>query len=247
MSYGLRITNPSGELVLSSDAKGLYCIGKATLQGSVVQASGSFPSSYPGRQWGYSVYRISHAGPIIPAVELVLNKRVSILSVVESSSGVWDVTAYCGDTADADGFDTVQYAVDVWAYGLPLSAPSGYGMAIFNASGGCAYDLTRANPLFPRAYVVFPLDGTSMTLPSLAKPVAIGAPCGDRVLEERISANTWYTTTQRPAWLRTSSTVAGIVMVSKQKVRTFGPESPGFERDDRAETPSFLLDGSGLP
>lgn len=246
MSYGLKITNPSGQLVLSSDAKGLYCIGRAALQGSVVQPSGTATSGYPGRTMGYSVYRISHGGPIIPAIDLPLNMRVSIVSVSQPSSGVWDITAYCGDTADSNGFD-VQYQVDVWAFGFPLSAPSGYGMLIRDAGGNIAYDLTRPHLLFPRAFVNFPSDNSGVTIPSLSRAVVIGAPCSYRRLQGHPGFNTWDLTQQRAAYMRTSATAASTKNVSERKFRVFGPEDPGWGDSELYDTPSFILEGSGFP
>lgn len=246
MSYGLKITNPSGQLVLSSDAKGLYCIGKAALQGSVVQPSGVATNPSPGRVWGYSTYRISHGGPIIPAIDLPLNRWVSIVSVNQPFAGAWDISVHCGDSPDGDGFHT-QYQVDVWAFGFPLSAPSGYGMLIRDAGENIAYDLTKPNLLFPRAFVTFPADGSAVTIPALTRPVVIGACTSNRMLESNPAFNTWDNTRQRSTFKRTSSTSAGAPWVTNQKFRTLGPDAPDLTDGALYDTPSFILEGSALP
>lgn len=244
MSYGLKIINPSNELVVSSDANGLYCIGKATLQGSVVQPSGTATTS-GGRQWGYSVYRISHSGSIVPALDLPLNKTVGVHSVTQPSAGVWDITVYCGDSPDANGFDT-QYQLDVWAFGIPSTILGTVGLALYNSSGGLAYDFSRPNLLFPRAYVSG-ANYSSVTIPSLTRPVVIGCPTSDLQGRYYLTINSAYSHWLRWGWKRTSSTSMTQASTTRFHNETFGPDQELGETNDAYATPAFLIEGSTLP
>lgn len=252
MGYGIRITNPSSELVISSGAFGLYCIGKAVLQGSVGQESGNPTDPDPGGIWGTSIYRISHAGPIICAIDLPLDKRVGVVGINQPSAGVWDIEVYCGDTPDSYGIDTAHYAIDVWAYGLPQSAPAGWGAAIYDASHNCAYDLTQLL-LFPRAYVTGAAPatgfttGAAATIPSLTRPVVIGHPVSMDVAEQLLGANHRAVYRRRGLWRRTSSTSLETQMVVQQRFEYFGPDSLFDSFEDRFDTPAFIIEGSGLP
>lgn len=245
MTYGLKIINPSGELVMSSDAKGLYCLGKGTLQGSVVQPSGNATGSHPGRTAGYSVYRFSgHPGPLIFGVELVLNKTVGIRSVSNPSSNTWDVTVYCGDTPDAHGFET-QYGLDVWAFGLPQTAPaSGYGLAIYDASGNIAWDLTQL-PLFAKGYI----SGSSSphTIPSLTKPVVLGGHFCNLQFDANQGGNTWWLQKFTGGLKRTSSTSVGRQQPIIQQWQYNDIEEQFGNDGDDYDTSAFILEGNLLP
>ncbi len=247
MSYGIKIINPSNELVISSDGMGLYCIGKAVLQGSVVQASGTATADTPGRVSGYSVYRISHPGQIIVAIDLPLNKHVGIKSVTQPSTGVWEITCWCGSSPDAYAIDGTQVAIDVWAFGLPQSAGSTWGMNIYKADGSIAYDLTRSNPLFPRAYVVGNGAGGNVTIPSLTRPVIMGCPTSDPSSITLVSTNTWARLYQRGIWQRTSSTNIVDGVVTTQRFQFFSPEDMSTNDGGVYTAPAFILEGSTLP
>lgn len=253
MGYGLKITNPSGELVISSDAFGLYCIGKAVLQGSVGTATGTATSGSPGRTWGTSKYRISHDGPIICAIDTPVNKRVGIVGISQPSAGVWDIEAYCADTPDSYGIDGTYSALDVWAFGLPTTAPSTWGMALFTASGAPAYDLTRSNPLFPRASITSPAQASgttvssSVAIPSLTRPVVLGHPVSATVSEALLGANHRAVFSRRSVWMRTSSTAIETRLTLAQRYEYFGPDSLVDSFEDLFDTPAFILEGAGLP
>jgi hypothetical protein len=244
MTFGLQIVNPSGELVFSSDAKGQHCIGKAVLQGAVVQPTGSPTGGHPGRVTGYSVYRISHSGAIAVALDLPLNKRVGLIDVVEVSSGTWDITVHCGDTPDANDFDTIEYAVDVWAFGF-FDTPSGdYGLRIWDESGNLAWDLARANPLFARGFVDLSLNTGS--IPSLTRPVCVGAPSTWTAFDQFVSFNHRIRWEKRGAWKRTSSTSLADVQYTARRFEYFGPDGTDTE-GDVCPSSAIIVEGSTLP
>lgn len=247
MTYGLSITNPSGELVISSEGFGLYCVGKCALQGSVVQPTGIFPSSSPGQLGGYSRYRITSVNTPIFAIDLPLNKRVGLRGMTNVGGNVWEVEVHCGDTPDPNAFDAVEYQVDVWAFAQHSGTPAGpYGMAIYNAAGALAYDFTAGVPLAAVAYV----DGIgSPTIPSLTRPVILGWTPTDETQENFQGGNTWHVRRRRGAWMRTSSTALAKVDYTEQKYRYFSPAgSPvGVAGGDVYNQPGFILEGSVLP
>lgn len=246
MSFKLYVSNPNtGDLVVSSDAHGLYCVGKAALQGSVVQASGSATAGNPGRTWGYSTYRIAHAGPIIAAIDLPLNKRVGIISVTQPLAGTWDILCYCGDTADSYGFDTVQYAIDVWAFGTAQTALDSSIFRIWDSSGNLSHDFSRPNLLFPRAYVLS--TGTGVTIPSLTRPVALGTPTSNQSFDQSVGTNHWAALYTRQMWLRTSSTAMNESVVSKQRWEYNAVDPFGYADGDIYNTPCFILEGTTFP
>lgn len=245
MSFLLKVTNPNQELVLSSDAKGMYCIGRAVYQG-IVHPSGSPTGVSPGAQWGYSTYRISHPGPIIAAIDLPLNKHVGIVSVTQPLAGVWEITCYCGDTSDSYSFDTAQYPIDVWAFGVPatiLNSSIGYIRA---ADGSVAYDFSRPNLLFPRAHIVVP-QGGSATIPALTRPVALGCPTSNPSYDALVSTNRWAAVYFRGMWVRSSSTALATRLVVKQRWEYSDVDPIGISDGDLYNTPAFILEGAMLP
>lgn len=248
MTFILKVTNPSQELVLSSDAKGLYCIGKAVLQ-TLVQPTGTASGAIPGRVAGYSKYRISWPTPVVFAVDLPLNKRVGITNVTQPSVGVWEVTCYCGDTADSYGFDSNQYQLDVWAYGLPQTPMTGMVFQILNQyDGSVSYDLTRPNPLFPRAYANPAARGSGMTIPSLSRPVVLGCPTTTSAGDNFMSTNHYSFDSTRSMWRRTSTTtvVEETVWLQRYEYNATQPNGNGAGYEPHS-SPCFIIEGATLP
>lgn len=246
MSYGLRVTNPGAELVISSDAKGLVCIGRAVLQGAVLQPAGSATTTYPGRIWGGSTYRIAWPGPIIAAIDLPLNKRVGIMSVTQPSAGVWDIQCHCGDAIDGYGFDA-QTAVDVWAFGLPSAPAAGVKMAIWSANGALAYDLSRPAQLWPRGYALS--TGSALTIPALIRPVVMGCPSSWFVWSDgALTIKRYAVQGYRKTWKRTASTSMVEAQVTRQRYEYSATEPRDLNEDSGTQSVScFILEGSSLP
>lgn len=247
MSTVLKLTNPSNELVISSDAYGIYCIGKAALQTLVQPTAGSPTGPAPGKKGGYSVYRISWPTPVLFAVDLPLNKRAGILSITQPSAGVWEITCYCGDGVDAYGFDANQYALDVWAYGVPQSPQTGMVFQVFRKDGTLAYDLTKPNPLFPRAYAVAAARGSGITIPSLSRPVIMGCPTSNFADSSFMSTNHWNYTVNHSVWRRDSATTVKEDVATLQRYEYSSVDPVGSSTDDAFATPCFIIEGTTLP
>jgi hypothetical protein len=244
MTYGLLIDNGAGEIVVSSDSKGRNCVGRGVLQGSVVQPTGSPTAGGPGRVSGYSIYRFSHPGPITVALDLPLNKRVGVISIAQPVAGTWDVKVHCGDTPDANDMDTVEYPIDVWAFGEFTSLHNGYGLAIYDDAGNLAWDFSRPHVLFPRDRVL--LTGGSAAILALTRPAAVGTPTTRTMVAGTISFNTKQVVIRRGAWKRTSGTSISDVLYTEQTFRVFGPD-PIDPEGDVLPSSCFIVEGSTLP
>lgn len=246
MSYGLSIKNPSGQLVLSSDAKGLTCIGKASLYGSVIQPVGVATASSPGRKTGYSVYRIDHSGAIIVALDMPVGKRVGVKSVTQPVAGTWEITCHCGDTPDAYGFDSVEYQLDVWAFGFISTIYGSYGLAMFDAAGNLTHDLSRPNMLFPRAYLA-PSTSVNIAIPSLTRPVVVGSAGTNVTYDSWLGGNTYEVKSYRGCWVRNTATNVISDQYASQCYRYFDVEPHGMGDGDVYPASGFILEGSNLP
>ena len=247
MIFKMRFRNPGQDLVLSGDAKGLTCIGRAALQGSVVQPSGNATGVSPGRRWGYSTYRIAHDGPVIWAVDMPLNSSVGIISSAEVAPGIWEVVCYCGSSPDAYQFDAVQSTLAVWAFGFVSTLyDGGIRAAFYNVDTSLAYDLSRPNPLFPVASGIS--DGTAyMQIPALTRPVVMGCPTSDPSYDPSAGPNRWRAEFYRGMWRRTSSTEIVEVMVSKQRWEYAAIEPIGVATGSISPTTYLILEGMLLP
>lgn len=247
---GLRLRNAGPrELTLSTDAVGLVCIGKMTLQGAVVQPTGNATSDTPGRTGGYSKYRISSATPIIVAIDLPAGRSVGVIRVVQVSTGLWEATCYCGSNPDSNNIDTVQYQVDVWAF----AASTKYGVrgALLRnpATGQVAYDLSQPYPFFPRAGGVI-TAGVAQTVMALSRPVIVGAPADDYSNHGLASGtnNTYIYTKLQGVWQRSSSNSLLITRTTYQQYQYNATEPRDGSNGDLYNTCAyFLIEGALLP
>jgi hypothetical protein len=130
MAYGLKIENPTNELVLSDDGFVAGFVGKASLVGT----SQADKSNLLDMFGGGSSFSITFAGQIVPVLKLnsTYSGRIGGFS---RSGDVWTIGTINADTSsiDADGF-TTQVAPEVYVFGIPDSV-TGYGMALFTPAG----------------------------------------------------------------------------------------------------------------
>lgn len=243
----LRISNQNSELVLSDQGKGLFCLGRAQLQ-TTVQVSGGATSQSPGRQSGYSVYRVWCDQPVLFAIELHNNLNIGILSVTQVTSGVWDAMIYCGGGGvDGYGFDNTQYEPNVWAYTFPtdLTYPNmGYIKA---ADGNVSYDFSKPNLLFPIHRGVCDSPGQNLYIPSIERPVIIGTPTrflfGDNSTG---SVNRWAFNHTRYMWHRTDNRLTE-APTTRQRYEYSSDTPISLSGSAESPTPFFIIDGALLP
>lgn len=244
---GLRLRNAGRELTISTDAIGLVCIGKMQPFGAVVQPSGLATSDDPGRLGGYSIYRIVSNSPIIVAIDLPLNMHVGVFSVVQVSAGVWEATCYCGADPDANGIDTTQRAIDVWAFAT-VGKTGTRGALLRSPSSAIAYDLSHPYLLFPRGSGIY--KGQPQTIVAVSRPVVLGAPSYDSSDHGQLGGTSqgWKFSWRRGVWTRTGAAVLGSALVTIQHYQYFSTEPrDGANGDIYASTPYFILEGAQLP
>jgi len=245
MTAGFQFLNPSNKLTVSSDGKGLCCIGKA-IPVSIEQATGSATGNVPGRLGGYSIYHVSHPDEIILAVDTPLNKKVGILNVVNIGNNIWEITAYCGSNADEFLIDSVQEYVDIWAYGVPTTPLNTWGMEIYSTDGTLAYDLSQQNLLFPRAYVTS--MGETVSIPSLVRPVVLGASATVLYLEGLVSTNRYSVGYYRDVWLRNGAgTSLSSTRICMRRYEYSASEPQGLDGGDVFRANAFIIEGNTLP
>jgi hypothetical protein len=246
MTYGLRIINPEGELVIDSEAFGLYCIGRGVLQGSVVPPTGTATGGSPGRRSGFSIYRITWSGgPIVVVFDLPLGKRVGIISVTPGS-GFFDVKMHCGDTPDAFDIDSIEYPIDIWGYAVAAHSPAGaYGLALFNSAGVQTWDFSQGLPLWPRGYIAGPPD--TYNIPSLFRPVAVGPPTTDWTVATLTAVKHYKVEHFRGAFRRTSGSIVAHTLFIEQRYELSNVDAPDVGEGDLYPCSSFILEGNLLP
>lgn len=176
MTYGIRITNPIGELVLSSDTYFPVYLGMATFV-STTQAVGTGSASTGTGTGGFSTLTFNYAGQIVPVLGLPPGFRGAINQVTLSGS-TWTIKVSYTDGSQNSDLSSpafgmhIQAAPTVYVFGFPTALGGTYGLAIYNASGVLVGDLTR-QPLVIRQRVALPenvITGTvtPLTLPGIA-------------------------------------------------------------------------------
>jgi hypothetical protein len=241
----LRIRNDARELVVTSEGRLPYCLGKAVPQ-PLVQPTGDVRNAAPGRVAGYQDYRVYHPGPILVAFDLPLGRKVGIVSLTNPSSGIWDIRAYCGAAPDSFGFDT-QYALDVWAFALPGATPSPHGLILRDPNSGViAADFGQHSPLFPRGSGVTGGNVTRVSIPALQRPVGIGMPSFWSISESESSKPDLFDHEERRSfWRRTSGTELGTTssVVQRYTMPAGDPHQDGID----GESTIFIIEGANLP
>lgn len=245
MSARLRIRNGARELVVTSEGRLPYCLGKATPQ-PVVQPAGDVRNAAPGRVAGYQDYRVYHPGPILVAFDLPLGRKVGIVSVTSPAAGIWDIRAYCGASPDAFGFDT-QFALDVWVFVLPGATPAPKGLVLRDPlSQVIAADFGQHSPLFPRGSGVTGGTVTRVDIPLLQRPVGIGMPNFWSISESAGGIPGSFDHEERRSfWRRTSGTELSTTssVVQRYTMPAGDPHQDGLD----GESTIFIIEGANLP
>ena len=184
MTYGLSIENPSGKLVLSSQAKN-YKYERTFVGGDLIQTgsvSKSLYNDFNGNEFYIGTvnpykYRVSVPTGVvpIPAVLIQSGKLVDIeycLKVASGATDTWEISIYgINSTVEVRDMATVAVSAPIAGFFVPYSnndLVNNYGLNLYNASGALSWTSNK-KPLWLRQRVSFPLS-TSYYSPSVWTP-----------------------------------------------------------------------------
>jgi hypothetical protein len=165
MSWGLTITNPGGELVVDSDAKGMHYVGQATYSANVVWTNNTFVHNRYHRR--YSVTLANSAALPVVAIRPTTDRWLSVQKVFRSAPGsaTWYIDCYSADasmTGSSIADMTVTATAEVHVFSTHPGAGTDYGLCLYDAAGNMTWDF-GARPLFIRQVLAFPLQTVSAT------------------------------------------------------------------------------------
>ena len=247
MAFGIKITNPSGELVLSSDTYFPVYLGRATFV-STTQPSGVGSASTGTGTGGHSTLTFSYAGQIVPVLVLPSGFRGAIYACTQVGS-TWTISASYTDGSTVTDLTSpaasmyIQSAPTVFVFGFPLSLGGAYGMAIYNAAGALVGDLTR-QPLVIRQRVFIPAAVNTASVPALTLPGIVG-----RATDTQINAfPTGVPEISRVLYRNTIFSITGTTMtrnLDRRLLRNTGID--GGDITNINATNLWLVECSGLP
>lgn len=231
MPVGLEITNPSGTLVLSSEAAGYRYLGQPTLitSGSVDKYHYTTP---PYDYWWGTVnpyvYEITLPSTGYPLVGLKLTSSsyVELYRVYNTSGNTWRIEVFSFNSSysmeDLDLMVLVAPTVYVFCPYSNADAASGAGLQLFDSSGNLTFT-SRFKPLWLRQSALFSqasaetdgtywvnqtlwVDGQSVTYTSMTAPVILN--CNGNALTTGTKDESGETIfTGSAAWTVSGSTV----------------------------------------
>jgi hypothetical protein len=149
MTYGLAWKTNSGTLAIHSDGYGVAYIGTATYVGNYN------PGGY---QTILSSYTINSTFAPMVFFELITGVISAVVSVVQTSTGVWTIIISSCTTATqltvAPSAPTIQTPTLYCFAQLSGSGTGGYGLRMFDAAGHRSWDST-ANMIIPRSILTW--------------------------------------------------------------------------------------------
>ena len=181
MAYGLKISNPDGEMVISSDGFGMNYIGRATYTGTS-SISNFLPPYYnpPFATFiNVGVYTItSTSDAIMPFLPINSSYITGVVTCKKTNSNTWQISvinhAPLASTATPSNMPAwTQTDVYVFAKPTGTGSGSGYGLEIFNSSGSLTWDFKSSQPLYFKGRAKFTFTGagsdTQVSIPSSAQ------------------------------------------------------------------------------
>lgn len=244
-NFGFQTFNNENELTVSSNAKLLHYIGRPSLL-NLIQPSGRADNSRSDpRKSGFSTYRFNSGRPFVIAMDLPLNRNVGVIDIAEVVLDVWEIKMFCGAISDGDGFDTVQYPIDIWAFGFAEDIAESWGLALFDSDERLLADFSQSHPLWPRA-IVDPYGAPDLEIPQLTRPVVLGMPTKFSMFTRpRDTGRLNDYIDQRDFWCRTSGKSLSTVSRKLLQYTINDPEDPEGSGDGPAA--SIIIEGALLP
>lgn len=234
MSYGMSCSNNNGELTLSSDGVLFGYIGKASWV-STTQPTATLA--------GYSTYTIDWPGSILPAAAIATNLGGALILGYSRSGSTWTIDVYhSSGSTNAQGL-WLQSATTVYVWGMPVSV-SGYGAALYNASGALSADLTR-QPLFFKSRYEFAAYSTDLAMTGVSTPAVIGTSLCIKRTTVKIGS-TWTNRVFRGAWMW--DTTNNLLTRALPQTEYYpGEDAAGINSITQPATQALLIEGSTLP
>lgn len=240
-----RVIGPTGTLVCDKNTVSVNYLGKATYQ-STTQATGSVLLG--GKGYGFATYKLTTSiTPVLPFITLPLDRSVRLMDMTYSA-GVWTFNVYCGTSSvDADGFQIVDNAVDVYVFGRLTSAGS-VGLKMRDDAGVLTHVFTDTDgpPLAAMGQVsLTAVDTSAHAIPVLTKPAIIGMPQSERVDGPSIAGGKFDDQTWMYAWERRTGDVNNIYQKLVYNNRVRDDASIGTATRNYASE-SLLIEANGL-
>lgn len=262
MSYGLKIQNPTGGLVIDSAGFGMNYIGTATYYADVPyprqSVSLNLDNAYSlSTATNVKEYRITSTSTALIPFIAIGTGTCELVDVSKIDENTWSISAYSN------------HDLEVFCFAKTSIVPTNYGMALYDTSGNLSYNFCNANaPLFFTSIGEFPDDTiagspvstatiTGKAISSYTKPAAFGWNLGYQVYNGPGSPphgppppiNTWH---------YTSVSSCGLTIYSNNLYRTFHTIVPGVNFDTGSDLPAgdnelqlpattvVLIEASGL-
>jgi hypothetical protein len=132
MSYGLEVTNGSGQVLISSEFKNLHFVQKSTTPDYVdINSNGLFGGAKVMR------YRVSVNETPVPFFHVPVGSSCAVTAVRSVSAGVWDIEVLT---------DGVNPEIYVFATTAVVASGDTHGVQVFNSSNEVTFD-SRSAPL----------------------------------------------------------------------------------------------------
>lgn len=153
-SYGLRIENPSGTLVVDADGSGHTYRGRATMSVSQSKSLDGFGRVTTINPWQFTWTAASSSALPLFAVGVESNKVFSIVDAVQSGAN-WTISVFGLNLVNCESGSLSTSATPTVYVFEPGTASGSYGLRLFDASGNVTYDLANP-PLMIREGLAFP-------------------------------------------------------------------------------------------
>lgn len=165
MAHGLSILNPSGELVVDSEARGLHFVGQASYLSDVVVTNNTFVRNRYYRRFSFTLANAS-ALPVV-AIRPAVDRWLSVERVLRSAAGssTWYADCYSADSSmlGSSTTDMTRTAsAEVHVFSTHSGGGDAFGLRIFDSAGNVSWDF-GAKPLFIRQVLGFPSQTDAAT------------------------------------------------------------------------------------
>lgn len=243
-TYGMKIKNPSGGLVVASDGFGLNYLGRAWLVAYETALDMNNPATGTKPQW--MRYRITTPSPVVVPFLALSALCCGVAKVVRSGS-TWDFIVFNQDSSNNP------IPISVFCFGRPTTH-SPFGLRIRQNDGvTLAYEFGLNRPLMFAGVVDMGAGVNSATIPGVSSPAVMGFALGfvDPLwILVNAARGQWRSDARVVGWTLSGSVISRTERQARSdgEIVEFGVgESPGSEDYRGRATTAFIIDANGLP